>query len=45
MALQNFVGPPSFLMMSMMRSWFEVSKALTKSANITYVSRLCWRRR
>ena len=45
MALQNFGGPPNFLIMLMMRLWLEVSKALTRSAKITYVSRLCWRRR
>ncbi len=45
MALQNLGGAPSFLSMSMMSTWLDVSKALMRSANTTYVSRLCWRRR
>jgi len=45
MALLNLGGAPYFLRMSMISTWSDVSKALTRSAKTTKVSRLCWRRR
>ena len=45
MADRNLGDEPYFLRISTMSVWSDVSKALTKSAKTTYVSRLCWRRR
>ena len=45
MELHSLGGAPYFCSMSTIRVWSEVSKALTKSANTTNVSRLCCLRR
>jgi hypothetical protein len=44
-AFVSFGGAPNFSSVCEMRVWLDVSNALTRSANTTYLSRLCWRRR